>query len=147
MCSKKSYDQQVQVYGTVTCGCSSKDKWSYSCRTYILTYEGYYDGYPPVFKHGNWTFPFLDAFPIKLPLYMGFSTAMFDYRKLQVHPLIKWPLACSLKCHPLTKQVPLTGWIQILIFCGMVDFGLYRLGFWRLSNFGCVYRPIQCVYI
>jgi hypothetical protein len=23
-------------------------------------------------------------------------------------------------------QVPLTGWIQILIFCGMVDFGLYR---------------------
>eukprot|EP00435_Cladocopium_sp_Y103_P019915 s2204_g4.t2 len=24
------------------------------------------------------------------------------------------------------SKVPLTGWIQILIFCGMVDFGLYR---------------------
>jgi hypothetical protein len=39
------------------------------------------------------------------------------------------PLARSPKYHPLTKQVPLTGWIQILIFCGMVDFGLYRWGF------------------
>lgn len=24
------------------------------------------------------------------------------------------------------SQVPLTGWIQIILFCGMVDFGLYR---------------------
>lgn len=23
-------------------------------------------------------------------------------------------------------EVPLTGWIQIIVFCGMVDFGLYR---------------------
>ena len=26
-------------------------------------------------------------------------------------------------------KVPFLGWIQILIFCGMVDFGLYRQGF------------------
>ena len=27
-----------------------------------------------------------------------------------------------------SMEVPLTGWIQILVFCGMVDFGLYRCG-------------------
>ena len=31
-------------------------------------------------------------------------------------------------------QVPFLGWIQIIVFCGMVDFGLYRQGF-QLQGF------------
>ena len=38
---------------------------------------------------------------------------------------IKFPVSRfeAIRC---VSQVPLTGWIQIILFCGMVDFGLYR---------------------